>query len=219
VKNHVDRFQHTRAGARRRTIHAAGAIVLMACGSTDESPTRDFTWLDCMKQVQSDYEPLSAEEMIDAADVIARGHLTSVREGRVLDDLSDFSSPSPMPMMVMEVTTTDGIKGAAAGERVYFEEMRAACTPDEMSSGLPQDELLVFLVPSIQDAETHRVDFPDRGLPAGETLYVLRTPQALLLQTDGSVSQPLEPDILLFDASLDAVVQAIRGVLALPSAD
>jgi len=210
--------------------HLVSVGLLMACTSTKndsepsspEPPSSDRTLFDYMNNLRADYVPLSAKEMVDDSDVIARGHITAVRDGRVVDNANGPSLP--IRMAVVEITVTEVVKGQE-DDAVYFEHIRGGSSPEEMAEHLPVEEVLVFLIPPRWDTTTHKFEYQDRGLPAGEQLYVLRTQQALLMEADGVVVQPLEhgppgSDAQMFDStSLNDVDAQVRALMTSATGD
>ena len=176
----------------RKIQPIACLLCLAACTSTTkESPPQGRTLIEYMNDTRDDYAPLSATEMTNHSEVIVRGFLSAVRDGRVADFATGPSNPTQMA--VIEVTVTETIKGPEGRDHVYFEYVRGGATPERIGAHLPVDELLLFLNKPQWDTKTYRFDEPDRGLPAGETLYSLVTQQSMLMESEGVVSQPLEP--------------------------
>jgi hypothetical protein len=182
---------------------------LGACSfDPDEAPRGDL--LEALGNAELDYVPLTASEMVAESTLIVRGHLTGVSDGRVVDFAEGASNPTAMA--VVEVSVMEVIQGAA-GDRAYFEFIRGGTDVEQLDEQMPAAEVLLFLAPPGWNVDTYRFEPPRRGLPEGAALFALRTPQALLLETQGVAHQPLEPgtSAQMFEpVPLDAVEQQVR---------
>jgi hypothetical protein len=210
-------------GARsmKAQVKAIGTLLavlgLGACSSDPDEASRGDSLLEAIGNADIDYVPLTASEMVAESSLIVRGHLTGVRDGRVVDFAEGASNP--VAMAVVEVSVTDVIKGAVT-DRAHFEFIRGGLEVEQIDEEMPAEEVLLFLAQPGWNADTYRFEHPRRGLPDGATLFALRTPQALLLEAGGRAYQPLEPgtSYQMFEPiPLDDVELEVRTLSADPA--
>jgi hypothetical protein len=190
-------------------------LASLGCASTEEKlPTQEPTFRGCIQGYDADYQPLTADELVDRAELIVRGRFQDVSDGRVANDT--VWPASPLPMLVFRLQVSETLKGEPR-DSAYLERMRGSCRADAATIPVPEEEVMLFLRPPGWDPEGYRFDYPDRGRPPGEPLWVLLTEQALLLESDGVASPILEPGDLSFPrASLDVIGADVRSRLAGP---
>jgi hypothetical protein len=190
-------------------------IAATACSTAerDSGTTPPRSLLDYLRSSQAEEIPRSAAQIVDDSDVIVTGTVAAVAEGRTVDFAEGPSHP--IPMAVLEVTPTEAVKGEV-GPSVYFEYIRGGASAEMLSKRLPQEQLMFFLHESLNwDSATYKSDDRSRGLPDGATLYELTSQRGLLMESNGRVTQALDPsDQQLFSgATLDDVIGEVQDLM------
>lgn len=186
---------------------------LLGCATADEAPTPDApTFLGCLNAVRSDYQPLTAEELVDRAALIVRGHFDAVSDGRIVTDVAGGRSV-PNATLVYRLRVTETLAGEER-ESAYLERLRGGCSAAAQEIPLADEEVMLFLQPPGWDPNGYDFEYPDRGRPPGEPLWVLPSPQGLLLESGGVAAPILEPNEVIFTpGSLDDVAAEVRALL------
>src|SRR5688572_5881238 len=110
-----------------RTIATVSlGLCILGCSTEDSVPLLD----SMARNSPGDYQPLSSSELTLTSDVIVRGHIRAVREGRVAE--YTLGDSEPIPMLVVGVEVSETVKGEPNG-RAYFEYFRGPDSPDDLS--------------------------------------------------------------------------------------
>jgi hypothetical protein len=166
------------------------------------------------------YEPVRpSESMALASALIVRGRIVSIAPGRTLD----FGGRGlAQPTSVLTVQVAKAFRPAPELSLVHVELVRGSTVPEQklsaLNTHLPNEQLTLFLVEANpQWAAAHNLDDPSPNVPAGATLYALRTPQALVLSSACELAQPLASEPFLETSSarntaaLDAAIEKALG--------
>jgi hypothetical protein len=207
---------------RTRTLGRFGAswlVMVAACtgGQTgDEGPnggrdasepsdagTDDF--LDAIRRNFGNYDAAkNIYDLADRSERIAVGTIAAVHEGRPL-----VMSRSGESTAVLELAATEILKGEPA-ERFYIELYRgylfdAPTLPDP----LPENRLLVYLIPASPDDGDAGVSASAPGLPEGAVLHTLTTPQGMVVEDDSGSVDAI--DSIFQPGPFDALVDTVRA--------
>jgi hypothetical protein len=217
-------------------MHTAAKRVLLGCGlglllvagcakssggqtgDEDALPSGDELFGELGKRAgTSDYQPLSAAKLAADSERVAVARAMALRVGR------SFVEPSrnaTTHTVVLELAVERTLKGEEAAS--LFLEFLVGVEDAAPPANLPASRLLVFAVPAPRgESGGDTIENEGRGLPSGETLYRLTTPQGLAVATEqGGFEQPLEPgDTALGDGDLDDLIDRIEAALGQSSAD
>lgn len=203
------------SGVRNRPLLAVVVLlaVLSAC-SQAESPTTPaaelsgvgaFGELVRAPGLQVDYEPLSTpEEAAAIADLVARGTLVSVVQGR--DLIVEADNPSVDVRSIVVGVRLDEVYAGSLGKEgdgiAYIQLPKSPLSSiGDYREALPTGtEAALYLTLLPQEDPLYRDD--EAGRPKGQRIWVPISPQGLVL-ADGAQSVELLSGIR-FDESLDA---------------
>lgn len=162
--------------------------------------------------VDSDFRPLQGAEMIEASKAVVRGTIEAITDGRVYDFASGPSNPTYNALLKVAVDETFKTD-REIGSHVYVEVVRAPFVkPSELHETRPNAAMTLFLT------EAHHVSaykYSNDSTPTGEVLYALRTPQGMLLDTEGGLfTQPLS-ESPIFGPEVDTVDE-VKAELEVP---
>jgi len=160
----------------------------------------------------------SVADMLGRSERVVVGRAIALRAGRSL--VEQPSGDVAMRTAVLELEVERTLKGPA-GASLYLEFIVGAAeagAPDR----LPDARVVAFAVPTeLMTWGDYTVEGEGRGLPRGQTLYRLTTPQGFAVAgEDGGFSQPFErDDSALGDGDLDDLIDRIEAALELPASD
>jgi hypothetical protein len=122
--------------------------------------------------------------------------------------------PTCLRTLVIEVLVDSTAKGSARNGRVYFEFVHGgAFSAKTYDLNRPSESINVFLTEATwTPSDSMVVEGEGSGLPEGDTLHRLTTPQGLFVAKDGRVEQPLDDGPRLFGGArtLDELESASR---------
>lgn len=157
----------------------------------------------------SNYQPAgSLRELADASDAVIVGRAERIERGRVFA----VAPGDRIETVVMHVRVLDTLKGDA--ETTLYLEFIVGNVETLLPGALPDDRVLLFARPAPDESIVvdGTIEDAGSGLPAGETLRALTTPQGFAIETgNGGAAQIFEPsDTLLQDDSFDALIERVR---------
>jgi hypothetical protein len=165
------------------------------CGMRDAGPIGDDAFLDSLRPGLGNYDAAeSIWHLAERSDVIAVGTIVSVRAGEEDDAPSGNGRGvriSGLSTAVVELALSQVLKGEPA-ERIHVQfytghVFDAARLPDP----LPDNRLLLFLhVIADGDDDAGAVS---PGVPEGEPLYSLTTPQGMVVEDDSGEADIQDP--------------------------
>jgi hypothetical protein len=177
--------------------------------SHDDAGLSDGEFFDALGRGTADrYLPAdSIAELAERSERIAVGRIAAVREaGRLGCCVHELT---------VEFDVADLLQGPAAN-RLYIEFhagpiLDAARLPDP----LPDNRLLVFVRPRYDDDDADGGAVPNTpGLPDGEVLQALTTPQGLVVETASGGLTISEPNLPFFVADdFEALLQQVRDAV------
>ncbi len=156
------------------------------------------------------YQPAgSLRELADASDAVIIGRAERIERGRVFA----VAPGDRIETVVMHVRVLDTLKGDA--ETTLYLEFIVGNVETLLPSALPDERVLLFARPAPDESIVvdGTIEDAGRGLPAGETLRVLTTPQGFAIETEnGGAAQIFEPTdtLLQRDDSFDALIERVR---------
>jgi hypothetical protein len=134
--------------------------------------------------------PRTPAQMVSDSEVIVRGHLTGVSDGRVVDFKEGASNP--MHMAVFAIAVDHVVKGPPL-EVVYVEYIRGGVAVASYEEALPHNLPMLFLLRASENfpEAIYKFDFNDRGLPSGESLRTFSRPAGMITETKSGMQYPL----------------------------
>lgn len=206
-------------------------VIALGCSKTtggqtgDEDalpPPEDFFSDLAGRQGGTDYQPArDVAELASWSERIVVGHPVALRRGRTIAT-SESTRPSEIVFrtVVLEIAVERTLRGEDR-DALYLEFLAGPGEPS-LSVPTPQSTVIAFATPVTHDWFTDAVVMGrGDGLPEGETLYELRTPQGFAFETeDGGFVQPFESgDRALGAGSFEDLVQrTIDAITAAPDA-
>jgi hypothetical protein len=166
----------------------------------------------------SNYQPAtSAGELAGDSERVVVARATALRKGRsfVAEEWD-----AAMHTVVLELEVERTLKGD--DEASLHLEFLVGAAEAGAPERLPTARVVVFAVPATRNPfGGYTVEGEGRGLPAGQTLYQVTTPQGFAVASAaGDFGQPFEPsDDALGDGDLDDLIERIEAALAQSSAD
>lgn len=138
-----------------------------------------------------DYQPLSDAEMTKASEHIVRGVPVSLTDGMKISRPGRHNE-NALNTMVVKVALNERVPGM--GAFVYVEFIYgAALDISAYAKALPSEEWKMYLTPATWRAsDSVKYLHSGRGVPVGEKLYRLVTPQGLAVFRGGEEVRPLE---------------------------
>ncbi len=137
--------------------------------------------------------PMTPTEVLETSEVIVRGHIVSVTEGRIVENNNGYSRPINTALFKIEVSKV--IKGDI-GKFVYFEYIRGGLPAETMDKRKYTEDILFFLRQPTWDKATYTFHNSPNGLMNEvDTLYTLTTQRGLLIEEEAgghkTIAQPL----------------------------
>jgi hypothetical protein len=154
-------------------------------------PDSQLDFYGLVRRVHFNYSPYgSVEQLRNASDVIVKGRLVDVQDGKKLGE----TGPRGRHFFVMKFQVDETVRGTA-GEYVYVEHARTSWTSVEaLRKALPDHEMTLYLADITSYADSFpasRVFGKNNGYPAGERLFMIKNPQAMVVHFKGQNIQPL----------------------------
>jgi hypothetical protein len=220
----------------RRTFHSAALACLsvmtlgvMGCsddeagsaGASGESMSSEQFYAGL--QSSDNYVPMTLDVMVEGASNVVLGRMVGVEEG-VTIHYSGANYDDTVKTIVVELEADEILAGTSETLYIGFPYFGRWPGLDSLKGALPSQSMAVFVEPATwlepdPNGDPEGVEFinPGAGHPPGTVLTGLRTPQALVIEGDGEVLQPLEPGgeqlFLPSVATLADVATAISGVM------
>lgn len=159
---------------------------------------------------------LSTFEAIQVSDIIVRGKIVSITEGRTIQNLNGYSSPINTALIKLEVSST--LKGKP-GKFVYFEYIVGGMPASYLDERKYEEDMLVLLRTTTWPESDYRItDSPSGLMGEVDTLYQLTTQRGLMIEKHSdegiSIDQPLDDgDPLFLGQSFDSLGKEIPALL------
>ena len=149
-------------------------------------------------------KPLTAIGAIEISEVIVRGTIDSISEGRSLYHNNEFSHP--IHMILIKFRVSKSLKGPCETDGfVYFEYMAAGIPMDHINKNKYRNEIIVLLKTPGWDKSSYTMIESSEGMMGEvDTLYELTTQRGLLIEEHAeiekttNITQPLEETEPLF---------------------
>lgn len=156
-----------------------------------------------MNLARPNFAPLQLDSMIDASEAIIVGRIVESNAGATLHSPGQAYNQNT-ETIVFGVEVTTAVKGARAGERLYFDMVRSPAMPAAgFAESLPSEPLVLFLKSRVwTESEEIKVVNPGSGYPDGQRLYQLVNYQGLVIECAEKLQQPLARNYPLFNADV-----------------
>jgi len=169
-----------------------------ALGQNDSNSSEELhPFFKAMNFTQRLELPMSSRVKINLSDVIVRGEIDSVTEGRILAHPED-GLMGPRHTAVIKVKVIKAIKGDV-GEYVYFEYSIGGIPAEYYSERIYKEPILLMLMEiKLDDAYTTITHSPNGLMHEVDTLYELTSQSSLMFvrkSTDsdiGEIGHPLD---------------------------
>jgi hypothetical protein len=182
---------------------------------TKDAGTGDGNLLDqIVRQSGSgNYQPvMSWRELVMKSERIATGTIVAIRPGPSVDESPDDAEHSNVALTaVMELAVAQVLKGDPSD--ALYVDFRVGSAEEGFSGPPPSERVLLFLVQA--DFGNGVLLNSGAGVPPGQKLYVLTTPQALFVETPSGIQEAFDANDswLTTDSSFGAQVQAVEALV------
>lgn len=144
-------------------------------------------------------------EMTRFSELVVVAKMVSVEEGGIALGTQT---------VVAKLHVSRVLKGEERDQEVYVELLRGPiATADKLNRLVPHESGVWFLQGALNSASSPLDERRGEGLPTDEVLYAPASPQGFVMESDGGLVQPLEPDPLLWlpDVSMYRSIVDISG--------
>lgn len=189
-------------------------------GDEDALPSGDDFYSGLAQRMGSggDYQPASdVQQLIEWSDRVVVARAQALRPGRtyVIGTGAKDDQRAETHTAVLELAVERSLKGD--DDDALYVQFIVGPEDAVAPSKLPTAQVVVFAKSLAgEDFAPARIEHDGRGLPAGETLYWLTTPQGFaVFAADGSRTNPFEPGDGIFGSSdLDELTERIEDAVA-----
>lgn len=204
---------------RFRSLIIAAGLVTVSVGCASDPATREQTRapndgaaLFAQLARGSNYIPLALPEMTDKSALIAVGHLIDVDRGLTIVHETN-GEPARSETIVIHFKPDRVLKG---NDATTYLEFAVGPIPDieSLRSNLPDQALAAFAI-EIEHTPMDGVTLENDGAghPPDTALHRLTTPQGLIQEGSGSLTQPLEMrGMQLFDDTATSFEEMIAEI-------
>ncbi|WP_133163760.1 hypothetical protein [Cryobacterium zongtaii] len=194
----------TKLGFKAVLVGVLGGAVLSGCsaqvpadGIASESRPSAIAaaLLNASALSSADYDPVeTTDELAEISEIVVKGRVADVQVGPVVGYLDDELSDIPTVMITIDnVEVEEGELPPESDGKVYV-PLIAPGQPEEFGKLIPIGSLVVFYgnqIAQVADKGATPINFFDAGRPAGQPMYGLANPQALVLDVSSDDSGEL----------------------------
>ena len=193
-------------------------------GDEDALPSGDELYSELARRMGSgNYKPATGvQELTEWSDRVVVARAQALRPGRtyVIGTGAKDDQRDEMHTAVLELAVERSLKGD--DDDALYVEFIVGSAEAGAPSKLPTAQVMVFAKSLAgEDFAPTRIEHDGRGLPAGQMLYRLTTPQGFrTFNADGAASSPFEPGDMIFGSSdLDELIERVEDAVAFLEGD